>query len=455
MMTSSDTQDAVTQVEHLHESLGGCTSLVELYANFCSLDSMDVHLANCKKLEKFEFDGNFTLTYPPREVSLKGASAVLRYFRQILDCPKSKMMILDSFDLSDVDRIILGYPEMTWLDMSNNNIGQLPADVRQLQAVEVVNFSSNKLGSIPKILSLMDTIRDLSLDRNGIEQIEPSVLLLSNLTRLSLAENEIARIHPALFKLTSLSFLNLNDNRISRVPGMIDELDGLVSLGLGSNAIEEVPHNIRYLTNLKQLVLFGNKLTKLPEAMQHLQQLEILTVSQNSIRGFPPVLATALTNLKELWLTHNLLETLPPEIEELRSLRELWLQDNKLQSLPVELGNLTNLKVLTLTGNRLREIPRHIKDLKIVRHTDRDAGEEYWQDNEKDGFRMGEFVDSEMLTKAETMPWSRTAEDEHDERVLSITHVRKERRVKAKDANGHGEGERATGPVVPKLSITT
>jgi len=71
----------------------------------------------------------------------------------------------------------------------------------------------------------------------------------------------------------------------------------------------------------------------------------VLTISQNNIQRFPATLARALTNLRELWLTHNELRVLPPEMGQMTNLQELWLQDNKLELIPEELGALTKLKV--------------------------------------------------------------------------------------------------------------
>ena len=382
-------------VEILPAVLGSCTSLEELYMNTCNLRKMHAEIAFCQSLQIFEFDGNESMEYPPPEVQAKLGAGVLKYFRQILDCPRTNMMLLDGFDLAEVDSAILAYRSCTWLDLSQNNLIKIPSEMRQMQKVELMNLSYNKLGCIPRILTLMPTINDLALDKNEIEQIEPSIVLLTRLTRLSLSSNRIARIHPSIFKLTSLNFLNLTDNKIHKIPGQIEQLTDLVSLGLGSNSLEEVPLEICSLTRLRQLVLFGNKLKEVPTSLCKLNQLEVLTLSQNNLVTFPSDLAKSLLALKELWLTHNQIRDIPHEISCLTNLEQLWLQDNKLSDIPQEIGDLTKLQVLTLTGNKIREIPRHIKSLKIVQAAVRENGEEYWQDKEVDGY----FSDPETVDK--------------------------------------------------------
>jgi len=380
---------------HLPDCMGGCGALEELYINDCAIVTMGIDIAKCKKLKVFEFDGNDDMSYPPHEVQLKGQEGVLRYFRQILDCPHSKVMMIDDFELAEVDNIIFRYPLLTWLDISKNNLVKVPAELRQLQHIESLNVSRNKLGCIPRIISLMPTLIDLNIDANGVEHIEPSIKLLTGLTRLSLATNRINSMHPSLFRLSSLTILNLTDNKIPIVPPDIALLEGLITLGLGDNEIAEVPDEIRYLQALRQLVLFGNKITHLPEGLRRLWQLEVLTVSQNDLHVFPPQVASDLTELKELWLGHNKITKVPTEIENLQKLEQLWLQDNQLEAIPSQVGNLTKLKVLTLTGNRIKEVPRSVKQLKIATNADQDKGEEYWQDKERDTFTEGDAEDDD------------------------------------------------------------
>jgi Leucine-rich repeat (LRR) protein len=64
-----------------------------------------------------------------------------------------------------------------------------------------------------------------------------------------------------------------------------------------------------------------------------------------------PVLSL-ITALKELWLSNNALEALPPGIGELKELRVLGLSGNKLQALPPELASLTKIERLYADGEQ-------------------------------------------------------------------------------------------------------
>lgn len=77
-----------------------------------------------------------------------------------------------------------------------------------------------------------------------------------------------------------------------------------------------------------------------------------LTLSNMGITIFPKCLLK-LTNLDELDLSRNLIQTLPDNIGNFLSLRWLDLHSNKIESVPESIGNLVGLTYLNLSNNRL------------------------------------------------------------------------------------------------------
>ncbi|XP_069573981.1 leucine-rich repeat-containing protein 18 [Brachyistius frenatus] len=77
-----------------------------------------------------------------------------------------------------------------------------------------------------------------------------------------------------------------------------------------------------------------------------------LTLSNMGITIFPKCLLK-LTDVDELDLSRNLIQTLPNNIGNFLSLRWLDLHSNKLESVPESIGNLVGLTHLNLANNRL------------------------------------------------------------------------------------------------------
>jgi len=77
-----------------------------------------------------------------------------------------------------------------------------------------------------------------------------------------------------------------------------------------------------------------------------------LYLNHNALTTIPPEISK-LRHLELLDLSGNLLATLPPELGLLTQLKELYLFDNNLTTLPPELGYLHQLQTLGVEGNPL------------------------------------------------------------------------------------------------------
>jgi Leucine-rich repeat (LRR) protein len=73
-----------------------------------------------------------------------------------------------------------------------------------------------------------------------------------------------------------------------------------------------------------------------------------------------------LTTLKCLYLSDNLLETLPKEIGKLVDLETLVIRDNMISRLPSEIGNLKQLKHFHAQGNKLKMLPPELSTMTAI-----------------------------------------------------------------------------------------
>lgn len=101
------------------------------------------------------------------------------------------------------------------------------------------------------------------------------------------------------------------------------------------------------------------RLKNLSASLFKLTYLTTLYVNHNHLTSLSPQIAL-LRNLIHLDLSSNQLTSLPPEIGMLTSLRELLLFDNLLETLPPQLGTLHQLVMIGLEGNPMQQSFRAI-----------------------------------------------------------------------------------------------
>ncbi|GJE92741.1 glucose-repressible alcohol dehydrogenase transcriptional effector [Phanerochaete sordida] len=84
-----------------------------------------------------------------------------------------------------------------------------------------------------------------------------------------------------------------------------------------------------------------------------------LYLNHNALTSIPPEI-TRLKHLELLDLSGNSLVTVPPELGLLTSLKELYLFDNHITTLPSELGTLHQLQTLGIEGNPIDPSLKHM-----------------------------------------------------------------------------------------------
>ena len=213
-------------------------------------------------------------------------------------------------ELKDIDFSSLS--KLTTLDLSENNLEELPAEV----------FDS------------LTSLTTLDLGDNSLEELPAEVFnSLTSLITLDLSDNSLADLPDDLLnRLTSLTSLNLRNNSLTELPvDVFQSLTSLTSLNLNSNSLTELPVDVfQSLTSLTSLVMSQNSLTELPVAMfQNLIRLEHLHLRGNNLGSLPSKVFERQTGLVSLDLAQTGQTSLPSGIfSPLTSLSYLWLLKN-------------------------------------------------------------------------------------------------------------------------------
>ncbi|CAM9648726.1 unnamed protein product [Ectocarpus sp. 13 AM-2016] len=275
------------------------------------------------------------------------------------EVPGQVFNLLDGVDAADGEKFWEAC-ELQRLDLSFNQITELPAAVSNLSVLVSLKLRKNRLSAVPPELFSLESLSLLDLTGNAIRELPEE----------------------GLCEAVALKGLLLSGNRLSRLPSSVGSLHGLETLELGDNTIRSLPESIDGLKRLATLTVSNNGLASLPESLGGLRSVKLLDLSRNGIEAVPKNGLARLGALTSLDLRENKLTEVPPLPEGGRlaqasccfnlltsldgaalfsvsaGLTELHVQQsNRIGQLPEEIGSLARLKTLDVSNNDLGELP--------------------------------------------------------------------------------------------------
>jgi Leucine-rich repeat (LRR) protein len=241
---------------------------------------------------------------------------------------------LNNLGLSNLPTSISYLDSLTTLDISNNQLSDLPDAICSLDIIDGPNFifSENHFCDasilppcIIQIINFTEQKCDYNYDEEDFQFIQELIQANNIDTNGVNAVNEIYdNVTWVISENTNeydqyvlrINKIEWDDKNISTIPDQIGFLDSLSWLELENNIIETIPGTIGGLIKLEYLQLYNNRLTYLPKSIGYLK------------------------NLRELYIHNNSLDTLAFNFTELTSLRIFWVENNNLSSLPQTLCSL-------------------------------------------------------------------------------------------------------------------
>ncbi|KAG3293592.1 extracellular matrix protein 2, transcript variant X2 [Ictidomys tridecemlineatus] len=285
-----------------------------------------------KKLTRLNMDGNNLVRIPSELPSTL----------EELKINENNLQAIDEESLSDLNQLVT-------LELEGNNLSEINVDplaFKSLKSLSYLRLGKNKFRIIPQ--GLPASIEELYLENNQIEEIT------------EICFNQTRKINVIV-----LRYNNIEENRIAPLAWINQE--NLESIDLSYNKLYHVPS---YLPkSLLHLVLIGNQIERIPGyVFGHMEPgLEYLYLSFNRLNddGLDRVsFYGAYHSLRELFLDHNDLKSIPPGVQEMKALHFLRLNNNKIRNiLPEQICNVeedsdSTLEHLHLENNyiKVREI---------------------------------------------------------------------------------------------------
>ncbi len=160
---------------------------------------------------------------------------------------------LEIFELADTLEI---------LDLSDNQLSQLPDNFSSLKKLSIAFFSDNLFTEFPLQLASCERLQMIGFKSNRITKI---------------AENALPK---------NTRWLILTNNKITFLPKSIGDCWNLQKCGLAGNALQNIPTTLRQCENLQLLRLASNQLRQLPEFLFEMPKLAWLAIDGNLFNQF-------------------------------------------------------------------------------------------------------------------------------------------------------------------------
>uniref|UniRef100_A0A8C4SJK8 Protein flightless-1 homolog n=1 Tax=Erpetoichthys calabaricus TaxID=27687 RepID=A0A8C4SJK8_ERPCA len=342
------------------EHVKSMTSLRWLKLNRTGLCYLPEELASLHKLEHLSVSHN-SLTTLHGELSS-------------LPCLRAIVARANSLKNSGVPDDIFQLDDLSVLDLSYNQLTEIPRDLENSKTMLVLNLSHNAIDNIPNqlFINLTDLLY-LDLSNNKLESLPPQMRRLVHLQTLILNNNPLMHAQlrqlPAMVALHTLHLRNTQRTQ-SNLPTSLESLTNLADVDISCNDLSRVPECVYTLSNVKRLNLCSNQITELSLCIDQWTQLETLNLSRNQLTSLPSAVCK-LTKLKRLYVNSNKLDFdgIPSGIGKLSNLVEFMAANNNLELIPEGLCRCSKLKKLVLNKNRLVTLPEAIhflSDLEVL-----------------------------------------------------------------------------------------
>lgn len=350
-------------------------------------------LVSLKALRFLDLHQNKLEVFPelPEKAALDQVLLGFNSLQAISD--SSIMRVRDTITVLDVrDNRLRTVPEkiahlfrIKTLDLTNNDLNELPAGLGYLKDLHHLMVEGNPLRTIRRAVvsggseMLKKYLRTRGGPPVGVEALEEefdefalrdkqqqSELLLG----ATASAESISSQHEYLFRdAASSGSLQLVGMGLMSLPphlqghGKFNFSATLVQLNLSKNKIGILPKEIGELAALQSLIAEECALTEIHPSISNLTQLQHLRLRKNLLKSEAIDAMISSTSqagfcgsLKELDLGNNVLTTVPKKLTLLKCLDTLLMSFNRIQSLDgFPWASMQRLSILTLSDNQVSE----------------------------------------------------------------------------------------------------
>lgn len=159
----------------------------------------------------------------------------------------------------------------------------------ELQGTNHVQLAAGLTEFPPELYALTDTLEILDLSNNQLTNLPDDLERFGKLRVLFASNNRFRHVPEGIGRCGGLQMLGFKHNRIEEV-GAAALPASLRWLILTDNCISRLPERFGDLVAMEKLALAGNRLQCLPDSMANMHKLGLLRISANQLQAFPDLL---------------------------------------------------------------------------------------------------------------------------------------------------------------------
>ncbi|NWI00626.1 LRSM1 ligase, partial [Tichodroma muraria] len=156
------------------------------------------------------------------------------------------------------------------LDISRCELSEVPygafATCKVLQKKVLIIHTNNLTSLVPKSCSLLSliTVKVLDLHDNQLASLPADIGQLTALQVLNLEKNLLKSLPQSIGDLAQLQVLNVKGNKLRELPGSVSGLQSLRALDVSGNVLQELPRALAHVRTLQMLTLDSSAMTYPP-----------------------------------------------------------------------------------------------------------------------------------------------------------------------------------------------
>ncbi|KAF3786961.1 Receptor-like protein 12 [Nymphaea thermarum] len=274
--------------------------------------------------------------------------------------PNLRKLSLSSCSISGpMDRSVLGIKSLEHLDLSRNNMSEVPDFFINLTSLRYLGLSSCSLGgSFPNGIFRLPYLLHLDISNNpNLSGSFPEILPVSSslLTLILYSTNLSGTIPESIGNLRELRVLKMSScNFTGSIPSSFSKLTRLQIIDMSFNGFTGTLPSLNASTIMEIDLSVNRLLEPIPETFIELHGLTTLKLDNNLLTGPIPLALLNLPSLKTVDLSNNNLTGSISQFTNASSLLEtLDLSNNSLiGEIPSSISSLSQLKVIVLSFNK-------------------------------------------------------------------------------------------------------